>query len=920
MSYLGIQWYKCDFHLHTTASACFADQNVTAEQWVDRAIDAGLHCVAVTDHNTGAMVDKIKEEGKNKGLVVFPGVELTCDTSKIHLLILFDTSYTSIDVDDFLISCGIRRDLLGTSDACTMDNIFEVIKLAKSERIQPVIIPAHIDEYNGINNLSNAVLIQLKNSNDINGYQISNPILYDKSVTDEYKLNELIKKYGNDIDKSRMDSWKKGGEIFFNDKNIATLTFSDNPESDISSKHGLDGIGRRYTWIKMDENPSLESIRLALSSPSFRVKNCYESPSLPFSEPDLWIEKIVISDSKINNKNIELGFNPQMNTIIGGRGSGKSSILQFIRGVFNKKSEIEHLDEILKDHVSFYKKYNKRDNKGVITVDTIISVIVVRNGIKYTVKATNITDSSTQKIEIFKHLPNGYFEVINDKNFINFFVFDQYSQKQIYEISKNTNSLRSYIDRAINKISEIDEIVSEKENEYIKVSSEIRYINELVKSKAKLITEDNDLKEQLKELKKSDIQDLLKEKQDLINRKSALALYWKSIKSYHEQIKDFFDKQPIPVFSIEDELITKEISDVVSMVSCKINANLALLNEAILDVDKANVEFGNNVKLLGLISDIEKNEENIKKEAEKLNIDTNDVITKFNSINDERIKIKDKILDVDEKEKMLSDLVNKLNNIKDEYLSAINQKTELRKEFIESNVVDDKIKIKVKDFRDDNDFIYKLRNIIQKETGYDDDIDSFVDFIFKGNVFVKLKEFKNKIRNYKDNKTWFSGKFYNMLSKINDNQFDKIELLYPDDDIIVQYKPNDNSSFKDLSVASAGQKTTAILTFILSYGSRPLLLDQPEDDLDNRLVYDLIVDRLRKAKEKRQIIIVTHNANIPVNGDSELIISMNSNTKYVEKKAHGSIDLAEIKNEVCDIMEGTEEAFNQRSIRYRNIS
>ncbi|MCD9523740.1 hypothetical protein GLP14_13030 [Photobacterium carnosum] len=922
MSYLGIQWYKCDFHLHTTASACFADKVISAEQWVDKAVEAGLDCVAVTDHNTGMMIDQIKEEAEKKGLVVFPGVELTCDTSKIHLLIIFDTSYTSANIDDFLISCGIKRNLFGTSDAYTIKSIFDIIEKVKEETIQPIIIPAHIDEFNGINNLSNATLNRLKNSNDINGYQISNPILYNKLISDEEKLSKLIEKYGDNIDNSLMMSWKKGGDIFFHDDKVAKLTFSDNPESDNSSKHGLNGIGKQYTWIKMDENPSLEGIRQALNSPKFRVKTYYESPSLPFSEPELWFEKITISDSKINNKNsdIELNFNPQMNTIIGGRGSGKSSILQFIRGVFNKKVEIEHLDDIYKEHASFYKRYNNKDKKGVIAPSTVISITMVRNGIKYTVKASKITDSSNQQIEILKHLSNNKFESITDENFIDFFSFDQYSQKQIYEISKNTNSLRSYIDRAINEISEVDEIVLEKENEYIKISSEIKYINDLVNSKAKLLTEDKDLEEQLNELEKSDIQELLTEKKYLYNKKSSLDDYCQSIKNYHDKIEVFFDKLQKPVCSAEIELLNEDIFTIINNVSGELDVQINNIKESVLNIGGVNRKLISSIESLSLINDIEKNENKIEEECVRLGGGTDDILIKFNTINRMRSKIKEKVLSIDQKNKKLDELTTKLDEIKKEHLKAINKKTELRIFFIESNIIDEKIKIEIKSFRDKADFVYKLRSIIQKETGFDEEIEKFVDFIFNGKVSIKLQEFKRKFKLYKENKTWFGGRFYNVLCKLNDNQFYKVELLYPDDDINVQYKPNDSSPFKSLSVASAGQKTTAILTFILSYGEKPLLLDQPEDDLDNRLVYDLIVDRLRKAKEKRQIIVVTHNANIPVNGDSELIISMNSNSKYVEKKYHGSIDVADIKNEVCDIMEGTEEAFNQRSIRYKNIS
>ncbi|MBK8329355.1 MAG: PHP domain-containing protein [Bacteroidetes bacterium] len=71
ISYKGTRWFKCDFHLHTTASLCFQDREVTAKQWVDRAIAQGLNCVAVTDHNTGFGIDDIKAAAVGTDLTVF---------------------------------------------------------------------------------------------------------------------------------------------------------------------------------------------------------------------------------------------------------------------------------------------------------------------------------------------------------------------------------------------------------------------------------------------------------------------------------------------------------------------------------------------------------------------------------------------------------------------------------------------------------------------------------------------------------------------------------------------------------------------------------------------------------------------------------------------------------------------------------
>jgi len=164
-----------------------------------------------------------------------------------------------------------------------------------------------------------------------------------------------------------------------------------------------------------------------------------------------------------------------------------------------------------------------------------------------------------------------------------------------------------------------------------------------------------------------------------------------------------------------------------------------------------------------------------------------------------------------------------------------------------------------------------------------------------------------------------TGYFINLVKGMSEPQLDELELIFPEDEIDIQYKPSGSTAFKPLSTASAGQKTTAILTLILAHGTIPLLLDQPEDDLDNRLVYELIVDRLKQAKRCRQLIIVTHNANIPVNGDAEYILSMNSENKEIKVYCSGTLEQPIIKKEICDVMEGSEQAFEMRARRYKQI-
>ena len=142
ITHKGARWYKCDLHLHTIASQCFQDRHVTADLWVKRALEEGLDCVAVTDHNTGVSIDDIKQASEGTGLTVFPGVEITCDPSKVHLLIIFDVCKTSADIRDFLVRADIRADDFGKQEAATTRSIFDIAELAKIDGA--IVIPAHI--------------------------------------------------------------------------------------------------------------------------------------------------------------------------------------------------------------------------------------------------------------------------------------------------------------------------------------------------------------------------------------------------------------------------------------------------------------------------------------------------------------------------------------------------------------------------------------------------------------------------------------------------------------------------------------------------------------------------------------------------------------------------------------------------------
>lgn len=125
---------------------------------------------------------------------------------------------------------------------------------------------------------------------------------------------------------------------------------------------------------------------------------------------------------------------------------------------------------------------------------------------------------------------------------------------------------------------------------------------------------------------------------------------------------------------------------------------------------------------------------------------------------------------------------------------------------------------------------------------------------------------------------------------------------------------NDNGHYKDSRSLSTGQKCTAILPILLMESEKPLIIDQPEDNLDNRFVSATVVKNLRSVKCHRQLIFVTHNPNIPVLGDADGVFVLDSDGKAGRLVKNGNVD--ECKSEIITLLEGGEDAFVQRKERY----
>ena len=917
MKFVGTRWYKCDFHLHTMYSECYKDKADTPEKWIEEVKKRGLNCVAVTDHNDYRAIDEMKELGKNNNIVVLPGVEVTCDTSKIHVLILFDSNKSGRNVRDFLNKCDIDSDLVGKSDGTSM-NVFNVCEQAKGKGA--LVIAAHIDEYSGINSMSSPNIEKLLDRKYIDAVQVVNQTVWDAYIIDKDKenlLKSLREKYGKSIPFEEADKWRKTYDKA-KKAHIPMLSFSDNPCLDGESKHGLWGIGKSYTWLKMGSEPNLESIRQALLSDDMRIRLKNESEFTPETYPSIWIKSIDVENTQLNPYDpLHIEFNPQLNSIIGGRGSGKSSIIRLLAGALNTINT-DSLSGIKEEQEKFYKEYARKDNMGIFTKISKIEVCLYRNDVLYKVVVNSIEGTHKQNRLIYKFNDvNNDWEAIDDLNYLDFMKAQVYTQKQIFEIAKETDALLRIIDNAI---PDLEKVVNDKDAVYERLlakMAEIRTNMTVISNESKAKLELTDFDEQINNYKKSGISELLEQKQTYTQEEKIIFDYIEGINSMVTELTNITDKIGLPAVEADELENAKELLELINSNKRIVSKKIEFIKRSIEEISQSNGKLKDeDIYKTKWYSDKENNNINYKIACEKLSKDGMQ-IEKLDDLLFARKNKQDELEKIEKSKVRLKELCKEKNALYVEYEKLCSKIRKMRTDFIESVLGSQKnVKIDILKYGNKSSFENMIKNTTQKySVTIDEDIAYLSEIVFEKKGIEEFRTIISDIRNEVDIKS-ISFMLKKAIRNLDANQYDRMLTFLPEDELSVKYKPEGSKTFISLSTASPGQKTTAILTFILAYGEIPLLLDQPEDDLDNKLVYDLVVKRLKQAKQKRQIIVVTHNANIPVNGDAEFIVSMDSESRYVKVKHEGTLDNENLRKEICDVMEGTEYAFEMRAKKY----
>lgn len=880
------RWYKVDFHTHTPESRCFPDKRVTPDMWLKKAKESGINAVVVSDHNSVGYISRIenvKKQYEDDNFKVFYGIELCVSADFTHFLIIFDDKMTVTEIEDAVISnLKLKRSDWADTEINVSEDRLKDLCIELENKI--FVIPAHFASNKGLG------------KSTINAIKKYQEFLKFSAV--EIRNEEDIREYDNKV---------KANVI----NNAVLITGSDNPSASDESQHSIDGFGKMFTWVKLS-SLSFEGLKQVFIDPEHRCLNWLDIQKIgvDFNPNEItynYVSGIEVEGISHMTK-MNMRFSPNLNCIVGGRGTGKSTIVDAINyGVGNERelSKCKLLDKTLDKGGKLSTYYNFGSNKPY-------------------------------KIEMSRKGKQLESKIIDDDGVVENppeFKVDFYGQKEIFNLIDGDDSISNQ------GISPLVKMIDDK------VSTEIySYSDEIDQALLEMIKYSDEYKNNRKKIREMPTIKAEIEKADAILKK--------------------FKASGVEKARANFETIDAKIKNIEKLFSTKKN----LLEESISQYKEHGEEINNQLEELKLYD-----------ETNKIEIETVQEILKCNNEISAFLNQKLEAIETIEKQYVVSATYIKREEMHKEYIKALEdiqntggedinllqdqlQKNRQRYEEL-LNVQKEQGKLVEKIEESINPFVQKrldlsqkrehviqkmdLENIMisitpmghiarwkanmQREFGregiFDNDFQGLSDYILSND---------NNWKHYKDFLKFLlttdSGEIESIGITPSDIRFGKLWRDKFNNDTLsalVKVIPEDKLKIKiieetgeiDINEGSPGQKSAAILAFILNSGENPLIIDQPEDDLDNSLIYNLVVRSIRKMKNKRQIIIVTHNPNIPVLGDAEAIIVLERNSDgkvtFRKGKKAGCIEEKVIREGICDIMEGGEEAFRKREKKYQ---
>lgn len=915
--YPGSRWWKFDFHTHTPASkdttfwqkAIGTPDELAPEAWLLRYMAAEVDCVAVTDHNCGEWIDKLKEAYANmemqddlgigsagfRKLVLFPGVEISVNGG-IHLLAVFGPEATTRTITDLLAQVTYKG-TDGDSDGVTKDSIEEVIKKVLIAGGIP--IPAHADREKGLLQRNGESAASQLNASTIQQALAVEGLLAVEWCDSENSFPECVRK-----EESRLA--KVLG-------------------SDCHSFQGQNVPGSRYTWVKM-ASPTLEGLRLALlDGNGVSIRRSDDGEFNPFKVPPHVVTAIDIEGGRYigNGGTARLECSPFFNAIVGGRGTGKSSAAHALRLAAGRDHELKQLgpdSEPRAQYESFCKTAKGREGKGALRDDTEVRVEWKHDDAR--LRLSWRADGQGATVEEWDD--NQWLESSSQSVNTARFPLRIFSQGQIAAMAgSGRQTLLSIIDEAAG-VEPLKQAFSEAQRSFFTQCARLRELDGKLAGEPEVKRKLNDSSRKLDALSQTDQASVLRAYGHSQQQSREVKALCEQLQNESGRIsalaeKIILDDWSTQCFTEQDSdilALRKEIDSQVVQVQTELQEHAKKLNAiaASLQDDPRYLQWSSRAQAAQQAhSELQRKlaaqgvsdpEAYARLTEEKQQLDSQ--CKAFIKMHDDR---DDLSLQIDAQHKLLNERRVEI--------------TEARSAFVQQTLANNvHVKIDVVPYGYDE---YQLEREIRELI--DVGSDRFADDILKfdngepseGLAFdlasadrVEKESVVDDVKQRLLNMSGLGGHFRNALQRKHEKlEFaDHIKGWFPEDDLRIEYQRQ--GRWYPISQGSQGQRSAALLAFLLAFGEEPMVLDQPEDDLDNHLIYDLIVRQIRDNKLRRQLIIITHNPNVVVNGDAELVHLMEFGRGQCYVKQSGALQENELRNEVCRVMEGGHEAFSRR--------
>jgi chromosome segregation protein len=866
----GSKYLKADFHLHTKADKEFKTEiindNEFAEKYVNELKKKDIKIGAITNHNKFDKdeFDVIKAAAMDNGIFLLPGIELSVNDGKrgLHTLVIFAPEDAEKDVNNTskiekFLSIAFKGksyfDTEGSPLRCDL-NLDNTIKELNGLKCHYFLILAHANNDCGFfKELGGGRIKDFLKSGYFRKYI---PACQDVSGSSKSTfLNKWIKEVSKESGKNEIDY-------------IPAFISASDPK-------GIEDIGKRYSYLKIGDY-SFDAVKFSLMNHELRVKN-------EVSQVDYPCIKTVRVDTGKAMSNIDVSINCDMTNLIGIRGSGKSAFIEAIRYALelDAKEDVEYKEGLLGYAIG---------SGGKIIIE------VVTKGQEYRIE--RIMGERGKVYRNDEYVPNLYPSSI--------FPVVYYGQKDIQKASMEREQQIELIDQFIKEeLHGINEQILEKETKIKEIFKTLYNLREKVKKKGDYEAKKASLVENIAIFEKMKIADKLQKDANFKKDELILERLTKFTKNSKENLSDFKEKIEngfsaiVPISSKENPKLFQE------------------LENRILNLKET---------WLGQIEEIEKSGNISFEEFEKLKSKFYEAREK---VQEEIAKIKREIDVTEVSPDDYGRFIKELENVKiiiseiEKYNRTISQLEEQKK-----SLYSELQKLWHKQWSErirKKDEINASQTVVQIEIEYKGNKKSYAEFMinfFKGTglrtpKLVKIAEiFSDNIElsNSLENRDNFKN-----ISFTDSEWFKFKERFQEHEEVLCLFRVPDLIEIKyngrPIQKLSLGQRASSLLLLLLTQENSPVIMDQPEDDLDNQTIYEGLIMRIIELKSKRQIVFATHNPNIPVLGDCEQVVIFKSDNEKITTE-HGSIDREYIQKNIVDIMEGGKEAFRRRQEIY----